>query len=69
MNHGKDSEYYLNSDSIIKKQDNFLGFFLHGIKLKSYEFNKYKTKKETRVITLNIIGNKNKPSIQNSTKI
>ena len=68
MNHGKDSEYYLNSDSIIKKQDNFLGFFLHGIKLKSYEFNKYKTKKETRVITLNIIGNKNKPSIQTQLK-
>ena len=33
---------------------------LHGFKLKSYEFTKYKSKKTTRLITLNVIGNKNK---------
>ena len=39
-----------------------------GLKLKSYEFNKYKTKKETRLISINVLGNKNKPSAQNQLK-
>ena len=38
------------------------------LKLKSYEFNKYKTKKETRLISINVLGNKNKPSVQNQLK-
>ena len=46
INHGKNSEYFINSDSIIGKYENFIGYFLHGIKLKSYDFNKYKTKKK-----------------------
>ena len=68
INYGKNSEYFLNSDSIIGKQENLLGHFLHGIKLKSYEFSKYKTKKETRVISINVFGNKNKTSTQNQLK-
>ncbi len=68
INYGKNSEYYLNSDSVVSKQNNFLGHFLHGLKLKSYSFNKYKTKKELRQISINIIGNKNKPSSQNQLK-
>ena len=52
----------------MSKDNNFLGYFLHGIKLKSYVFNKYKTKKETRVLSINITGNKNKPSSQNQLK-
>ena len=36
----------INSDSILNNKSNFLEYFLHGIKLKSYEFNKYKTKKK-----------------------
>ncbi len=68
INYGKNSQYFIVSDSVISKDKNFLGHFLHGIKLKSYEFNKYKTKKETRDITLNIVGNKNKPSSQNQLK-
>ena len=68
VNYGKNSEYFLNSDSILSKHNNFLGHFLHGIKLRSYEFNKYKTKKETRIISINIIGNKNQPSLQNQLK-
>ena len=59
VNHGKKSEYYVNTDSLINKDKNFIGYFLHGLKLKSYEFTKYKSKKETKVITLNVIGNKN----------
>ena len=46
INYGKNSEYFINSDSIISKNKNFLGHFLYGLKLKSYKFNKYKTKKE-----------------------
>ena len=68
INHGKNSEYFINSDSIVEKNDNFLGHFLHGLKLKSYEFKKYKTKKDTRLISINVVGGKNKPSIQNQLK-
>jgi len=68
INHGKNSEYLINSDSIISKYENFIGNFLHGLKLKSYEFNKYKTKKETRLITINVSGNKNKLSALNQLK-
>ena len=68
INYGKNSEYFINSDSINSKHKNFIGYFLHGLKLKSYEFNKYKKKKETRVISINVIGNKNKPSAHNQLK-
>ena len=68
LNHGKNSEYDLISDSINSKSENFLGYFLHGLKLKSYEFKKYKTKKDTRLISINIVGKKNKPSIQSQLK-
>ena len=68
INYGKNSEYFIHSDTIVSKNDNFLGHFLHGLKLKSYEFNKYKTKKETRLISINVQGNKNKPSAQSQLK-
>ncbi len=68
INFGKNSEYFINSESIISKHENFIGFFLHGLKLKSYEFDKYKTKKDTRLISINVLGNKNKPSVQNQLK-
>ncbi|MBD1141247.1 leucyl aminopeptidase [Pelagibacterales bacterium SAG-MED39] len=68
INYGKNSEYFVNVESILSKHENFIGYFLHGLKLKSYEFNKYKSKKETRLISINIIGNKNKPSSQNQLK-
>ena len=44
INYGKNSEYFLISDSLGNKHDIFLGHFLHGLKLKSYEFKKYKSK-------------------------
>ena len=68
INYGKNREYFMNSDSIIGKHENFIGYFLHGLKLKSYEFNKYKTKKVTRFISVNVLGNKNKPSTQNQLR-
>ncbi len=67
INYGKSKEYSIISESISAKQNNFLGYFLHGLKLKSYEFKKYKTKKDNRIITLNVFGSK-KPSLQNQLK-
>ena len=68
INYGKNSEYFVNSDSVANKHENLIGHFLHGLKLKSYEFNKYKTKKEKRLISINVLGNKNKPSAQSQLK-
>ena len=68
INYGKNSEYFINSDSVIGKNENFLCHFLHGLKLKSYIFQKYKTKKENRIISISVFGNKNKPSKQNQSK-
>ena len=68
INYGKNHEYYVYVDSIVSKKETFIGHFLHGLKLKSYEFNKYKSKKETRTITLTVIGNKNKTSSYNQIK-
>ena len=68
VNHGKNSEYNIFSDSIVGKYDNFLGLFLHGLKLKSYEFKKYKSKKDTKVILVNITGSKNNPSAKSQLK-
>ncbi len=62
INFGNNAEYYLISDSVTGKYKNFIAYFLHGLKLKSYEFKKYKTKKEKRLISINVIGNKNIPS-------
>ncbi len=69
LNHGKSSSYSINTDTIVGKYNNFIGRLLHGFKLKSYEFNKYKTKKETRSIILNVIGNKNKPTANDRLRL
>ena len=42
-----------------RSEKDFIGHFLHGLKLKSYEFNIYKTKKEKKIILINLIGKKN----------
>ena len=62
------SEYFINSDSISSKHENFIGYFLHGLKLKSYEFNLYKSKKDKKLISINIIGKKNKLTIKNELR-
>ncbi len=38
-----------------KQNPSFMDEFLHGMQLKSYEFNKYKTKKETHEIIVNVV--------------
>jgi len=56
------NDYVVNSDTINSKIKNFVGYFLHGIKLKSYEFSFYKSKKNKKLVSINVIGNKNKIS-------
>jgi len=68
INNGKDNEYFINSDTVVSKQEFFIGHFLHGLKLKSYSFNKYKTKKKSKLISIYVLGDKNKPSFQNQLK-
>jgi leucyl aminopeptidase len=62
INYDKKNDYFVNSDTINSKIKNFVGYFLHGIKLKSYEFNIYKSKKNKKLVNINVIGNKNKIS-------
>ena len=52
----------------LRSEKDFIGRFLHGLKLKSYEFNIYKTKKEKKIILINIIGKKNNLTIKNELK-
>ena len=64
INYDKKNEYFVNSDTINNKIKNFVGYFIHGLKLKSYEFNTYKTNKNKKIVSINVIGNKNKISTQ-----
>jgi leucyl aminopeptidase len=68
INYEKKIDYFLNSDTINSKVENFLGHFIHGLKLKSYEFNIYKSKKDKKFISINIFGKKNKISSQNQLR-
>ena len=68
VNYGKNCQYNINFDSIVEKYNNFVGYFLHGLKLKSYEFNKYKTKKNSRIISINVVANRNKISAKDQLK-
>ena len=68
VNYDKKSDYFINSDSINNQFENFLGYFLHGLKLKSYEFNIYKSKKDTKTILINVIGNKSKLTTKNELR-
>ena len=55
----KINEFNINSDTLNIK--NAIGLFTHGIKLKSYSFDKYKTKKNKKNIKIFVTG-KNIPS-------
>ena len=63
----KKTNFFINSDTVTNKSKNFVGHFLHGIKLKSYLFEKYKSKKTNKDIVLNILG-KNIPTINDQAK-
>ena len=68
INYEKKNEYFINSDSVKSKIKNFIGYFLHGIKLKSYEFNLYKSKKTKKAVSINVVGNDNKISKQDQLR-
>ena len=68
INYGEKKSYLVNIDTIDSKISNLIGYFLHGLKLKSYEFNKYKTKKINRSLLINVTGKKNKLSINDELK-
>ena len=68
INYDKQNEYFVNSDTINSKIKNFVGYFLHGIKLKSYQFNIYKSKKSKKTVAINVIGNKNRISTQDQLR-
>ena len=63
----KYTQYNLNSDSEISKLKNLTQYFLHGLKLKSYKFDKYKTKKNRKNLTI-IVSGRNKPSSRDQLK-
>ena len=63
----KQSDYILNSEHIPIKLKNVVGYFLHGLKLKSYKFEKYKSKKNKTNISISVFG-KNKPSNNDQVK-
>ena len=60
-------EFIVNSDTLTLKSNDSLGYFLHGITLKSYSFEKYKTKKNKSTIRIFVDG-KNIPSIKHQIK-
>ncbi|MDA7562168.1 leucyl aminopeptidase [Candidatus Pelagibacter sp.] len=68
INYDKKNDYFVNSDSINSKIKNFVGYFMHGLKLKSYEFNVYKSKKVKKFVSVNVIGDKNKISSQDQLR-
>ncbi|MDA9085168.1 leucyl aminopeptidase [Candidatus Pelagibacter sp.] len=68
INYKNKSEFTVNADSIKSKIEDFIGYFLHGLKLKSYEFNIYKSKKEKKLFLINIIGKKSKLTAKNELK-
>jgi len=68
INYDKQNEYFVNLDTINSKIKNFVGYFLHGIKLKSYQFNIYKSKKSKKTVAINVIGNKNRISTQDQLR-
>ena len=52
----KNTKYRVNTDTLPYKSKNIIGHFLHGIKLKSYKFEKYKTKKDKKNIYIFVHG-------------
>jgi len=68
INYDKHNDYFINSETASSKIKNLVGYFLHGLKLKSYEFNIYKSKKNKKLISINVIGNKNKISSEDQLR-
>ena len=63
----KVSKFTINSETLLSKEKNIIGYFVHGLKLKSYVFEKYKTKKKINNISIIITG-KNQTSVKDQIK-
>ncbi|WP_440680619.1 leucyl aminopeptidase [Candidatus Pelagibacter sp. HIMB1623] len=59
--------FNINSDTSPKNINNIVGYFLHGLKLKSYRFEKYKSNKSKEHLIVTVSG-KNKPSLKEQMK-
>jgi leucyl aminopeptidase len=68
IDYGDKREFAINAESIKSKINDFIGHFLHGLKLKSYEFNIYKSKKENKIFLISVVGKKNKLTLKNELK-
>ncbi|MDB0053892.1 leucyl aminopeptidase [Candidatus Pelagibacter sp.] len=68
VKNSKQNSYLIDLGLTKNKIENFVGYFLHGLKLKSYEFNKYKSKKNNKDISIDVVGNKDKTSSQNQLR-
>ncbi len=60
-------EHNINSETIDNKSANLIGHFLHGMRLKSYKFEKYKTKKDKKDAIVYVTG-KNIPNQKDQLK-
>ena len=58
---------FINMQTLEKENKNFISYFLHGLKLKSYEFNIYKSLKKEKIINIILLGKSNFYK-QNETK-
>ena len=56
------------SESLNDNTNNLFNHFLHGLKLKSYEFKKYKSKKDNIKIIINVSKNNNTSSVKQLLK-
>ena len=56
----------MNADTAYNQSKKFISYFLHGLKLKSYKFEKYKTKKLKKNTI--IVTGKNIPSLKERIK-
>jgi len=68
INYKNKDEFVINAENIKSKIEDFIGHFLHGLKLKSYEFNIYKSKKVNKIFLIIVIGKKNKLTLKNKLK-
>ena len=67
LSESKMIENNFNTETIQNKSKNLIGHFLHGMRLKSYKFEKYKTKKNKKHIIINVSG-KNIPNQKEQLK-
>ena len=58
---------FINIQTLEEENKNFISYFLHGLKLKSYEFNIYKSLKKEKIINIILLGKSNFYK-QNETK-